>query len=644
MHLGRLSDPCVSGRSYRSIKFAPRLPCIHQWQTTALDLPGPCSCGLQYDWSLTQAGALLSEILAATSMCHSMGYLGMHKAWEEKVFVPGKPLFHIVFVPCSPCVAFNKLLLLQRKWVNSNTSMKDASNLLKSLVVQRQRGSKSSRWEENSSSPNSGLLSPRPATLRRKLVDFAAVLLWLTSWWLLGNWPSHVVEDAVSSRAESIFLAPNVTAPARSERVHTVLLMFRKLLSWAWSMYYINYVLHYVISNIISYLALYHIILYGVCVCIYMYIYPPTPASSRGSASKKKVVWVSNVFWRTGSTSVALAAACWAPFHAWPGCFQLQDFFLLISWQQHLLAAASVVLAATWQRLLLPWQQPFFFSFPGSSFCCLGSRSPPALQQLLLPWQQPVGRLARLFPALSLFSSHFRKQRQARNGLQMFPGALAAASVALAAACWAPCQAVPSFKPFFFSFQKATSGTKWASNVPRRPGSSFCCLGSSLLGALPGCSLLQAFFLFTPGQAVSSFKTFFFLFQKATSGTKWASNVPRRPGSSFCCLGSSLLGAFSRLARLFPASRLFSSYFRKQRQARNGLQMFPGALAAASVALAAACWAPCQAVPSFKTFFFLFQKATSGTKWTSNVPRRPGSSFCCFGNSAFGALPGCSQL
>ena len=210
--------------------------------------------------------------------------------------------------------------------------------------------------------------------------------------------------------------------------------------------------------------------------------------------------------------------------------------------------------------------------------------SPAPWQQLLLLWQQPVGRLARLFPALSLFSSHFRKQRQARNGLQMFPGALAAASVALATACSAPCQAVPSLKPFFFSFQKATSGTKWASNVPRRPG------------------------------------------------------------SSFCCLGSSLLGAFSRLAKLFPASRLFSSYFRKQRQARNGLQMFPGALAAASVALAAACWAPCQAVPSFKPFFFSFQKATSGTKWASNVPRRPGSSSCCFGNSLLGALPGCSQL
>ena len=180
------------------------------------------------------------------------------------------------------------------------------------------------------------------------------------------------------------------------------------------------------------------------------------------------------------AASVALAAACWAPFHAWPGCFQLQDFFLLIS-------ESNVRHEMGFKCSPAPWQQ------------------------LLLLWQQPVGRLARLFPALSLFSSHFRKQRQARNGLQMFP---------------APWQQLLLL---------------WQQPVGRVarlfPASSFFSFH-----AWPGCFQLQSFFLlisesnvrheigfkcspvpwqqlllpwqqpvgrlFTPGQAVSSFKAF----------------------------------------------------------------------------------------------------------------------------------------
>ena len=225
--------------------------------------------------------------------------------------------------------------------------------------------------------------------------------------------------------------------------------------------------------------------------------------------------------------------------------------------------------------------------------------SPAPWQQLLLLWQQPVRRLAKLFPASSFFSFH----------------------------AWPGCFQLQSF---FLLISRSNVRHEMGFKCSPAPWQQLLLPWQQPVGRL-----------FTPGQAVSSFKTFFFLFQKATSGTKWASNVPRRPGSRFLLPWQQPVG---RLARLFPALSLFSSHFRKQRQARNGLQMFPGALAAASVALAAACWAPCQAVPSFKPFFFSFQKATSGTKWASNVPRRPGSSFCCFGNSLFGALPGCSQL
>ena len=175
------------------------------------------------------ARALLSEILAATSMCHSMGYLGMHKAWEDKAANHFLTSFSS-HVP-SPCVAFNKLCLKTAKEFGQLEYHERCFQSVKFLWLKDSTVQKVVT-EKKTVGPQIQVccLHVRQPCEESRRVDFAAVLLWFTfSRWLLGNWPSHVVEDAVSSRAESIFLAPNATAPARSERVHTEFLMFWKL-------------------------------------------------------------------------------------------------------------------------------------------------------------------------------------------------------------------------------------------------------------------------------------------------------------------------------------------------------------------------------------------------------------------------------
>ena len=187
--------------------------------------------------------------------------LGCTRPEKTRFLCQANHLFTLFSSHVPPCVAFNKLFLLHRKLVNLNTSMKDASYLLKLLVVER-HGSKSNRWEENSRSPNSGLLSPRQATLRRKLVDFAAVLLWLTS--------SRYLKTTFGKLAKSCCWRRSLEQGGEyfpCSECNSTSQVWTSPLCTAWSMYYIISIRF----TMISYPTLHHIyhynilILYGVC-------------------------------------------------------------------------------------------------------------------------------------------------------------------------------------------------------------------------------------------------------------------------------------------------------------------------------------------------------------------------------------------